>query len=147
MTTINRQQIQLPIIPTRNTVHNVYMPGGAGASTRLRGKRPTSSGILQGRGRKRARRGFYPLSPILPGIVAGDNRLGTVVGAGIGSILAKGLSHVAKKGGEIVKSAAKKHGRRVVKQLKKSGTKSIASSVHVAPCSLSNICFLQLILT
>ena len=131
----NRQQLRLPIIPSRNVVTSLYIPKGGEPTSRT----PAVSKafpILRGRcnatdystvNHRIIGRGFYPrrrrLTPsaLSPGIV----QSGTVFGSGIGSILSKGLKHVANKGGTIIKKAASKHGKKIARQIKRRGTRLV----------------------
>ena len=114
-------------IPTRNTVQSKYVR--------------KSGAVVSGGGRRRKTRRsrggsrFAIPSVWSPGIV--DNatdwlrltktgrRRGEAVGYGIGNLLSKGLEQVARKGGEVVKKEAKKHGARIASSLTKEGHKLV----------------------
>ena len=113
-------------IPTRNTVQSKYV---------------RKSGAVVSGGRRRPRRKsrggsrFAIPTGWSPGIADNDTdwlttpikrrRCGETVGYGIGNLLSKGLEQVARKGGEVVKREAKKHGARIASSLTKEGHKLV----------------------
>ena len=73
------------------------------------------------------RQGRRPPPGWSPGIVHTGGKL---IGNGIGSFLSKGLSHVATKGGQLIKKVAKKHGTKVARQIKRRGTRLVKKQLE-----------------
>ena len=133
----NRQHLTLPVIPSRNVVTSIYVPRGGECASKafpiLRGRSNIAAADNQldlsrrivGRGYYGRRQGRLAPSPWSPGIVNNTTAYGRVLGSGIGSILSKGLTHVAKKGGQVIKKAATKHGTKIARQIKRRGTRLV----------------------
>ena len=129
----NRPQIILPRIPTRDVVTSIYVPRGGTCPSkafpihrgRITATRDTDRYIV-GRGLY-GRHGRRPPPGWSPGIVQSGGRL---IGNGIGSFLSKGLTHVAKKGGQLIKKVAKKHGTKVARQIKRRGTRLVKKQLE-----------------
>ena len=136
----NRTPLPLPVIPSRDVVTSAYVPRGGTCASRAfpihRGLRYSSSAAaardldcrrhIRGRGLY-GRQGRRPPPGWSPGIVHSGGRL---IGNGIGSFLSKGLTHVAKKGGQIIKKVAKKHGTKVARQIKRRGTRLVKKQLE-----------------
>ena len=130
----NRPQIILPRIPTRDVVTSIYIPRGGTCPSRAfpihRGRITAttrdSDRYIVGRGLY-GRHGRRPPPGWSPGIVSNGGRL---IGNGIGSFLSKGLTHVAKKGGQFIKKVAKKHGTKVARQIKRRGTRMVKKQLE-----------------
>ena len=132
----NRQQLTLPVIPSRNVVTSIYVSRGGECASKafplLRGRSNAAADNhldltrrIVGRGYYGRRQGRLAPSPWSPGIVNNTTAYGRVLGSGIGSILSKGLTHVAKKGGQVIKKAATKHGTKIARQIKRRGTRLV----------------------
>ena len=137
----NHTPLLLPVIPSRDVVTSVYVPRGGTCASRAfpihRGLHYSSSAAaardldcrrrhIKGRGLY-GRQGRCPPPGWSPGIVHSGGR---IIGNGIGSFLSKGLTHVAKKGGQIIKKVAKKHGTKVACQIKRRGTRLVKKQLE-----------------
>ena len=117
-------------------VTSIYVPRGGTCASRAfpihRGRYGTTASTrdldrhIVGRGLY-GRRGRRPPPGWSPSIVHNGGRL---IGNGIGSFLSKGLTHVAKKGGQIIKKVAKKQGTKVARQIKRRGIRLVKKQIE-----------------
>ena len=129
----NRTPLPLPVIPSRQVVTSIYVPRGGTCASKAFPIHCGLYGTTIDRDRHIVGRGLYgrqsrrPPPGWSPGIVHTGGRL---IGNGIGSFLSNGLTHVAKKGGQLIKKVAQKHGTKVARQIKRRGTSLVKKQIE-----------------